>query len=510
MKFYFTLTFLIVFIFTKAQQWQWAKNVSYNFVNPDRHSLAADDSKNFYLSSNSYSVGSSIIKFDSPGTEIWRTYVYGDIIISGIACYSNYIFITGDFTDKIQIGNDTLISKGGRDIFVACLSSNGSFIWAKHYGGAREDYGNAICSDNNGKVYITGQYSGTANFGVSNLLCQGAKNMFMAKFDPSGNILLVKSAGCKDSTGGSAGTKIQTDKLGNIVILGDFNDIVLDTNHVVDYAPGTANFLCQLDSMGKTLWVEDVANYQQHFNDFSLDALGNPLTTGYSGSTIGGTSYTVKYKSTGQYQWLGTCSGGWYSGAWGNAIVTDGANAFMVGSAQLQFNSTYIDYNFFLMAKFDSSGLLKYCDTIRMGLASTGVFANVVDIVKDSNGDFIIVGGMQGNLPLGNDTLSITTPRTFIAKFSDVNIITSIKENNFSDGFAIYPNPSTGIFNLNFNNKSEKTQVCITDVLSNCVLSESFQNKSALTLNLSQQSKGIYFIEITSGGERLRRKIILE
>ena len=61
----------------------------------------------------------------------------------------------------------------------AATNANGNFILAKKFGGVQDDFGNGLCIDANGSIYITGSYSGTANFGSSNLVCQGTQNVFV-------------------------------------------------------------------------------------------------------------------------------------------------------------------------------------------------------------------------------------------------------------------------------------------------------------------------------------------
>ena len=74
----------------------------------------------------------------------------------------------------------------------------------------------------------------------------------------------------------------------------------------------------------------------------------------------------------------------------------------------------------------------------------------------------------------------------------------------------IYPNPSSGIFTINLKNKTVESKICVYDVLGNCVLDKVSVKNSSQEIDLSGQPKGIYFMEIVSGGERAVKKIILE
>lgn len=69
-------------------------------------------------------------------------------------------------------------------------------------------------------------------------------------------------------------------------------------------------------------------------------------------------------------------------------------------------------------------------------------------------------------------------------------------------GFDIYPNPSTGIFNLAFKNiNSSKAEIKITDVYGRTLMqmNENIYSGSQLNLDLSQYARGVYFLHLYSG-----------
>lgn len=480
-----------------AQQWEWAKNFTYNSNNPIGSCLASDNNSNFYVSSNfNLSSSSCIAKFDGQGNELWRQYLSGDVAINGITWFPNYVCITGSFTNSFQIGTTTLISQGLHDVFTACYTSNGNFVWANSYGGSQDDYGNGICSNTSGNIYLTGAYSGTANFGTSNLVCQGTSNMFMAKINSSGNILLLKSASSQDSTVGSSGSKIKTDILGNIFILGDFKDIVLDTMHVVGDNYYGSNFLCKIDAIGNTQWVKEVINGTEHLYDIALDQTGNIISTGGGNGWHQGFTITKKYNSSGQFLWEKNIGGNLYDDYTSNAIATDGINSFIVGDAE-------VPYNYFLLAKYDSLGALIYLDTIK-------ALASGKSIIRDSNGDYIISGIMQGSLTFGNDLLSTSASTIFIAKFHESNLTNVIQNIRPLQEINIYPNPSFGLFTVSLKNNTVETKICVYDVIGNCLLNKDCRNDISPKIDLSSQPKGVYFLEIWSDGERAMKKIVLQ
>jgi endoglucanase len=91
-----------------------------------------------------------------------------------------------------------------------------------------------------------------------------------------------------------------------------------------------------------------------------------------------------------------------------------------------------------------------------------------------------------------------------------------VSQNVFSDDkFAIFPNPSSGIFNLNFTLKEATNAVLtITDSLGKTILSKSYNSltagQNAISFDLKQVSKGVYFCQINTGKDKITREIIVE
>lgn len=78
-------------------------------------------------------------------------------------------------------------------------------------------------------------------------------------------------------------------------------------------------------------------------------------------------------------------------------------------------------------------------------------------------------------------------------------------ENN---SFDCYPNPTSGILNLNFNNASIRIDsVEVLDILGNLLISKT-PDYNSTTLDLSALSKGIYLAKISANGQEKTIKII--
>jgi len=75
-------------------------------------------------------------------------------------------------------------------------------------------------------------------------------------------------------------------------------------------------------------------------------------------------------------------------------------------------------------------------------------------------------------------------------------------------GITIYPNPSNGVFYIN-NETNEEMQLMIMDVAGRFVVNKTLYN-SINTIDISDQSSGIYIIQLTRGEDTYNSKIILK
>src|SRR4051812_3508112 len=110
-------------------------------------------------------------------------------------------------------------------LVLTILVSAQNFQSALSHGGTFNDVMAGISTDANGNSYITGAfYSPTLKFGTTTLTRSGTStsfaDLFIAKYDPSGNVLWAKSIG---GTGEEQGTGISLDANGNCYVSGFFN-----------------------------------------------------------------------------------------------------------------------------------------------------------------------------------------------------------------------------------------------------------------------------------------------
>jgi hypothetical protein len=96
----------------------------------------------------------------------------------------------------------------------------------------------------------------------------------------------------------------------------------------------------------------------------------------------------------------------------------------------------------------------------------------------------------------------------------DINIMnsTGMQQTNLSSLINLFPNPSTGIFNLNIALDSQKDlNVKVVNTLGQTVQQFAELNTygGTFALDLSAEPNGVYFVEVTAGGETSVQRIVV-
>jgi hypothetical protein len=174
-----------------------------------------------------------ITKFNSDRTYGWTKILGGGGGDSGNSVAvdtSGNIYLSGSFYAQIDFHADWGTPVDERksiynDAFAMKILSDGSYGWAKKFGGFNYDYGNSITVNKNGDVYLTGIYFETVNFADDFMQAgyktnAGSSDIFITKLNADGTYGWTKRFGGSDSEEG-----ISVAVYGNNVIylLGKFN-----------------------------------------------------------------------------------------------------------------------------------------------------------------------------------------------------------------------------------------------------------------------------------------------
>ena len=360
-----------------SQNWLWAKSVNgAAFIADEGYSVSADANGNVFVTgdfnSGSITFGSVtlirasggftacdvfIAKYDASGNALWAKSAGGPGGFSGgtnigysvSADASGNAFVTGYFSGSPLTFGTIILSKTGSafDIFIAKYDSNGNILWAKNAGGANDDKGYSVSADPIGNVFVTGSFkSPTISFGTIILTNMNVNfaDIFIAKYDASGNILWAKNIGGTDNDEGSS---VSADLGGNIFVTGYFQSptITFGTTILTNAAISKTDiFITKYDASGNLLWVNN-AGGTGNDGGFSVsrDPVGSVFLTGYfdspgiSFSSITLTSvgakdmFITKYDAGGNVLWVK--SGGGIGIDVGYSVSADANGNVFVGGA---------------------------------------------------------------------------------------------------------------------------------------------------------------------------------
>ena len=126
-------------------------------------------------------------------------------------------YVTGAFSNTATFGSYALSASAGLDPFIAKMSSNGTWLWAKQGSGNFAEWGTGITTDPSGNVYVSGLFmdesganSPTVAFSGTVLTAhsQSYYDMFIVKYDNNGNLIWAavspRNAAATQAGGGMA------------------------------------------------------------------------------------------------------------------------------------------------------------------------------------------------------------------------------------------------------------------------------------------------------------------
>jgi len=212
-------------------------------------------------------------------------------------------------TVAIRFGSTTLADAANYAPFVAKLDPAGNFVWARGViGGANQfNEARAVTYDGSGNVYVTGQFSGTANFnpaGSDIHTSAGSSDAYVQELNVAGGFVFARTIG---GAGGDQGFGIAVDGAGNIFDLGfysgtaNLNPFTVPAVNLT--SPGTSGlYLVKIDASHASLdFAKDLgvaytpSGENLGLGGIALDTAGNAYVTGsFTGTArIGTQTFTA-------------------------------------------------------------------------------------------------------------------------------------------------------------------------------------------------------------------------
>ncbi len=471
-------------------------------------SIARDLAGNL-LVSEKYSSGLYILKYDTAYNLIWKkrlSATNGIDIDHGLAGElstdaSGNVYFTSTFGGALSVDSIVCASANGGNMFLVKFNAQGVFQWVKHSTGSSA-WGRKLSCDNQNNVYVAGNINGDVYFDSIYVSSPVVYN-YIAKYNPSGKLLWLKYG--SDYSFSGFGIGIKTDAANNTYLTGTFlgGTVRFDSLYLTAYGSWAYEdiYIAKIDSAGKWIWVTHAGGiWQDGLYDLNLDTQGNLYITGFIGSdtawfdniTLINTGeddyFLAKYDSSGNAIWA--INGGGPGSQFGTVVCADNQG------------NVYNTNNRFI-TKYDSNGTFQWYQA---------KYATNCDMVAGDSGEIYITGHFNGTVNFGNYSFSSSGNRFFVAKMVDTTINSTLgihPVEHPASSVSVFPNPTSGAFTIRANEQNPAMQICIYDVLGNCVLPKT-SIKNNQQVDLSAQPKGIYFVEMTFGEERKTGKIILE
>jgi len=195
---------------------------------------------------------------------------------------SGNIYMAGYFNSPtITFGATILTNMGVTNIFLVKYDASGNVIWAQSAGGTSNDIANSIAIDMAGNVYLSGNFISTSiTFGSTIIYNNGgAADIFLVKFDANGNVIWAKTAG---GVGYDVPYSIEVDLSDNIYMAGTYDATFTFGSTVLTWVGVNDLFILKYDANGNPLWAKSAGGVSDDdAMSVALDGSGNIFMTGY-------------------------------------------------------------------------------------------------------------------------------------------------------------------------------------------------------------------------------------
>jgi len=434
-------------------------------------SVVATSDGGFAVAGNIYtSPGSTdllVLKTDSAGNVLWSN-TYGT---PGTKEDSRKIIQTSDGGYIILGGIDGGLF-GNFDLYVIKIDGFGNPQWTRSYGGNAVEIGFGI-KEIPGSGYIINGL--TTSFGNNS-------EIYLVRINLNGNVLWSRVYGETGNDSG-AGLAVMTD--------GSF----LVAAQTSNYSPANINKLnlLKIRSNGDTVWTKAFYHpLSQSGCGFAVWSINSFSNNSYLISSYYNTSPPMYFG-----HWMKVDSLG--NPTWGRTFTTGDA--------------------FYNVKEFPDKSIV--------GIASTSFFGgpggpDSYILKTDSNGMVPCIQTVDIPLPAGSKPKSnlVTTSDapypgitpTVVTVFTDSSRLVkscsplNIKKSNFEHSLVVTPNPSNGIININ--SDSNIAYLRIYNAFGELIHEIKTNNPYSINIDITNNSDGIYFVEIFTNTKIIRKKII--
>ncbi|MCF8244389.1 MAG: T9SS type A sorting domain-containing protein [Saprospiraceae bacterium] len=450
-------------------------------------------------SSSSFNNGNEdvfIVKMSSEGTLIWQKTFGGsndDYATSAIQTEDGG-FLIGATTNSSD--GDVTLAHGLSDIWLIKLSSIGELEWQKTYGGSSSECcPDIVQSDDGGFTFATKSKSNDGDISIH----YGSFDAWVVKISQDGDIEWEKTFGGSEFDDIGA---IRKTSGGNYIIIGSTasTDGDVTGNH-----GGGDVWVLKLDSLGNKLWQKCYGGSEvDGGSDIIETSSGSFICVGSSRSNDGNVSenngsedvWVFKITSLGAVLWEHSYGGSSLDYAQGISLSNNNGGYIVCGTSRSDNGDVSNNHGFqdYWVFKISNTGILEW--NLSLGGSSSDF---CYDIEQTTDNNIIVSGASYSND--GDVSSHIDYNDAWVVKLSPTPI-NEAKEKEIADdeGFRILPNPAYQKIQLVTRTNILWKSVLISDTIGRTVILDSKFNN--VNLDISHLSSGIYNLSaISSTGD---------
>ena len=405
-----------------------------------------------------------LIKTDAFGNVQWAK-TYGGT--SWDEAYSVRQTLDGGY---IVAGWTNSFGAGGADILLIKTNASGNVQWAKTYGGTSNDYAYFVQQTSDGGYIVA---SRTESFGA------GLIDFILIKTDASGNVQWAKTYG---GTNNEWVHSVQQTSDGGYIVAG----------HTASFGAGIFDLLLiKTDANGNIQWAKtyggtgyDYASSVQQTSDGGYIVAGSTYSFGAGDADI----LFIKTNASGNVQWAKTYGGMGREDASSVQQTSDGG--YIVAGSTASFGAGSRDI---FLIKTDANGNIGSCGIVR-NVTPTVTTPSPTVTTPSPSVSSPSPTVTSPSLTVTSPTLTVTAPCP-LSDDNELGISESCKPVSglitpYKGGIKV---SGSGEFEVKVYNVSG-------------VMVKSVKGKDEVKLELS---RGVYFVEVVSGGKTIREKVVI-
>jgi hypothetical protein len=326
---------------------------------------------------------------------------------------------TVDFDQTATHAGDTdiLTPRGtGGDAYVAKYAPDNSLLWVQRMGGdvigtPNLDAGESIAVDGSGNVYVSGKFTGSADFGSTTLATAGGADGFVAKLNAGGTVQWAKRWGT--SSANDSILAVGAESAGNVYGIGR--------------GAGNVIHILKFGSNGQARWSQSIYLVLGG-GTMAVSSSGDVFVAGTFGGTVDfdpgpktyyvhdgpgvQSGYVLKLDTNGKFKWvspfLSQTSGSTYGFSSVGSVALDGSGNVIVGGLyenSVDFQpgagtTTLPTAGGGFVAKLNSAGGLVWARALEDGSGAGVSGLAVRELTVDAAGSIYAAGEFQGTVDL--------------------------------------------------------------------------------------------------------------